>query len=455
MSLFDRRSLIAAGLGLGATAAAAAPSGPRPATASATRGAVPSVAGRLQPDAAHDQSAALQALIDEAAAAGSTLQLPPGRFIVADIKLRPGTRLTGHGAATRLVLAAGARRCLTATAADDIALESLLVDGGGTRLDDTATGLVSLADCRRLTIRDVTIDASGRDGIALQRCSGRVSDCHIRHAADAGLRSLDAAGLDIEHNVVADCANNGILVWRSKPGEDGTRVAGNRIERIAASAGGSGQNGNGINVFRASSVLVSGNRIADCAYSAVRGNAASDIAIVGNHCSRLGEVALYAEFGFEGALIASNLVDGAACGVSVTNFNEGGRLAVVQGNLIRNIVRREAEPVDKRGEAIAVEADTCVTGNTIDSAATCGISIGTGRYLRDVSATGNLIRNARVGILISADRAGGAVHVTGNMISGCSDGAIRGSQSGRAVGPDLARQPTETARVTIAGNTAV
>ena len=30
-------------------------------------------------------------------------------------------------------------------------------------------------------------------------------------------------------------------------------------------------------------------------------------------------------------------VDGAALGISVTNFNEGGRLAVVQGNLIRNL----------------------------------------------------------------------------------------------------------------------
>jgi hypothetical protein len=32
---------------------------------------------------------------------------------------------------------------------------------------------------------------------------------------------------------------------------------------------------------------------------------------------------LYAEFGFEGALIANNSVDGAAIGVSVTNFQRG------------------------------------------------------------------------------------------------------------------------------------
>ncbi len=121
-------------------------------------------------------------------------------------------------------------------------------------------------------------------------------------------------------------------------------MAANRIERIQARAGGSGENGNGINAFRAGSVLVSGNRITDCAYSAIRGNAASNIQMIGNSCARIGEVALYAEFGFEGALIANNLVDGAASGIAVTNFNEGGRLAVVQGNIIRNLKRREAEP---------------------------------------------------------------------------------------------------------------
>ena len=46
---------------------------------------------------------------------------------------------------------------------------------------------------------------------------------------------------------------------------------------------------------------------------------------------------------FEGAVIADNTVDGAAFGVSVCNFNEGGRIAVVQGNIIRNL----AEAADR------------------------------------------------------------------------------------------------------------
>jgi len=54
--------------------------------------------------------------------------------------------------------------------------------------------------------------------------------------------------------------------------------------------------------------------------------------ITGNTATDLGEVAIYSEFGFEGAVIANNTVDGAAIGIAVTNFNQGGRLAVVQGD---------------------------------------------------------------------------------------------------------------------------
>ncbi len=221
--------------------------------------------------------------------------------------------------------------------------------------------------------------------------------------SQAGIFSLDARGLDIAHNAVMDCGNNGIQVWRSAAGEDGTTVVANRIARIAAKAGGTGQNGNGINVFRAGGVLAASNRIEACAYSAIRGNSAENIQMVGNACRKLGEVALYAEFSFAGALIASNVIDEAANGIAVTNFNEGGRLAVVQGNLVRNLFRREHEPVDKRGIGIGIEADAAVTGNVVEDAPTAGISAGWGPYLRDVAITGNVIRKAGIGIMVSSD----------------------------------------------------
>ncbi len=242
-------------------------------------------------------------------------------------------------------------------------------------------------------------------------------------------------------------------MWRSEAGEDGSIVTANRIVRIRADGGGTGENGNGVNVFRAGSVLVSGNRITDCAYSAVRGNAASDIQIVANSCARLGEVAIYAEFGFEGALIANNLVDTAATGITVTNFNEGGRLAVVQGNLVRNLFRREHEPVDKRGHGITVEADTVLTGNVVEGAPTAGIVIGWGQYMREVVATSNLVRASRVGILVTADKGAGACLLSNNMVSGATDGAIRAMDAqGNPTGPELAHGGSNDKLLSIAGN---
>ncbi|MDF0752958.1 hypothetical protein NLU14_22285, partial [Marinobacter sp. 71-i] len=86
---------------------------------------------------------------------------------------------------------------------------------------------------------------------------------------DAGIWSVDAGGLAINANAVSDCANGGILVHRRQIGEDSTLVSGNRIARIGARNGGTGQNGNGINVFRAGGVLVSNNIVSDCAFSAI------------------------------------------------------------------------------------------------------------------------------------------------------------------------------------------
>jgi putative cofactor-binding repeat protein len=174
----------------------------------------------------------------------------------------------------------------------------------------------------------------------------------------------------------------------------------------------------------------------------VRGNAASNLQIVGNSCTGLGEVALYAEFGFEGALIANNIVDGAALGVSVTNFDKGGRLAVVQGNLIRNLVGRRpagTDPNDSAGIGIGVEADTVVTGNVVENAPNAGIAAGWGAYQRDVAITSNVIRRAEFGITVSVAPGAGVAVIADNIISEVRSGAIIGMEWKKAVTGDLAR----------------
>ena len=239
--------------------------------------------------------------------------------------------------------------------------------------------------------------ASGGNGIWFEQVSGDVSDNIFTGIATTAVVSFDALGLIVSRNTILGTNDNGIEILRTAIGDDGTQVLDNRIEDIKAGPGGSGQYGNAINAFRAGNVIVRGNRIKNCDYSAVRGNSASNIQITGNSVSNVREVALYSEFSFEGAVIANNTVDGAALGVSVCNFNEGGRIAVVQGNIIRNLIPKRpigTAPDDDAGIGIYVEADTSVTGNVVENAPSFGIIAGWGKYLRDVAISGNVIRNS-------------------------------------------------------------
>ena len=395
----------------------------------------------IVPGGGIDQTASLQEAADRAAQSGTPFFLPPGDYTTAKLALKSGTEIQGVPGKSVLRYNGGGA-LISIEDAVGIRLTGLTLEGEAKPIDGGA--LLVAEGVKGLTLSDCRIVGSAQDGVVLRKVSGRITDCEIGDIRGGGLFSEDAGGLEIGHNHVRDCGDNAILVWRSAVGEDGTIVTANRIERITAKSGGSGQNGNGINVFRAGSVMVSNNRITDCAFSAIRSNSGSNCQMIGNSCARLGEVALYAEFAFEGAVIANNIVDDAAMGISVTNFNEGGRLAVVQGNLIRNIFFRK--DADSRGVGIAVEADSVVSGNVIEAAPGYGIMIGWGRYLRDVSVTGNLIRNAHIGIGVSTDILAGTALITDNLITGAKDGAIRAMNGPTPTGPDLTTASAEAYR---------
>lgn len=418
----DRRRLMAAGAGLGLTGAggAQAMAGPRtpPHLGNATLS--------LETGTERPQTEAIQKAINDSAQSGAPVILPPGRFVCGELTLSTSTSIIGAHGATQLV-ARDAGALISARSASRVRLEGLTMDGGG-----FAEHLVRLEDC-----------------------GGIITDCRLKGARESALFATDSSGLVISFNEVSACSNNGVLVWRSTNGSDGTQIVCNRIVDIRAIGGGSGQNGNAINIFRAGDVVVSGNTIRRCAFSAIRGNAASNLQVTGNNCRDLGEVAIYAEFGFEGAVISQNIVDGAATGIAVTNFNEGGRLASVQGNLVRNLKRRTTTGPDQRGDGITVEADSVVNGNVVEAAQSNGIAIGWGPYMRSVVASANVIRDAGVGIAITADQTAGACLVTGNMIAGTTRGAIRAFDHHKPVGGELALEETATARVRITGNVAV
>jgi uncharacterized secreted repeat protein (TIGR03808 family) len=453
----DRRHFIGAAATTGAFGATEAVAAPAPATSNTVPVSglgVEAVHLGVRFNGTEDQTEALQRAIDRTAGARLPLILAPGVYRARGLVLPTGARLVGVPGATRIVATDNAP-IIVARGADYVLLSGIIFDGSGKALPEKS-GLIQLANGRGIAIRDCEVLGAGRNGIVLEGIEGEITNTTITGALGAAIHALDSRGLVITRNTIRNAANNGIQVWRSAPGDDGTQVLDNRIEDTAAQSGGSGQNGNAINVYRAHNVTVRGNRIRNAAFSAVRGNAASNIQITNNTCTGLGEVAIYAEFGFEGAVIANNTIDGAAIGVAVTNFNHGGRLAVVQGNLIRNLIPKRpagTDPNDGNGIGIGVEADTAVTGNIIENAPVAGISVGWGQYLRDVSVTGNVVRSAGVGIAVSVTPGAGSAVIADNLISGTKNGAIVGMDQRRAMTGDLAREgAARYAQLAINGN---
>ena len=410
----------------------------------------------VRPGSPDDQTKALQRAIDEAARAQVLLALPPGVYRTGMLRLQSGTQLLGVRGATKLVFNGGASM-LQGEGAGSVGLSGITFDGGGIPLP-TRRGLVHCLGGRDVRIIDCEITGSGGNGIWLEQISGDISGNIFTNTAATAVVSFDAQGLIVSRNTITGTNDNGIEILRTAIGDDGTLVADNRIEDIKAGPGGSGQYGNAINAFRAGNVIVRGNRIRNCDYSAVRGNSASNIHISGNSVSDVREVALYSEFSFEGAVIANNTVDGAAVGVSVCNFNEGGRIAVVQGNIIRNLIPKRpigTAPDDDAGIGIYIEADSSVTGNVIENAPSFGIIAGWGKYLRDVAITGNVIRNAFVGIGISVVPGAGTALVNNNMISETPRGAVVGLDHARAVTTDLSADGAQRYAQVVVGTNAV
>ena len=451
----NRRHLIGVSAAGMAGALALSPDAARAAPLTSTLGRDATQYG-VRPGSPDDQTRALQRAIDEAARAQAPLALPPGVYRTGMLKLSPGSQLTGVRGATKLVFTGGPSM-VSGETASSAGLTGITLDGGGIPLP-ARRGLVHCLGGRDLRITDCEIANSGGNGIWLENVSGDVSGNIFTNIAVTGITSFDAQGLIVSRNSILGTRDNGIEILRTAIGDDGTLVLDNRIEDIKAGPGGSGQFGNAINAFRAGNVIVRGNRIRNCDYSAVRGNSASNIQITGNSVSDVREVALYSEFSFEGAVIANNTVDGAALGVSVCNFNEGGRLSVVQGNIIRNLLAKRpigTAPDDDAGIGIYVEADTSVTGNVIENAPAFGIVAGWGKYLRDVAITGNVIRNAFVGIGVSVASGAGQALVNNNMISLTPRGAVVGLDHARPVTPDLSAEGAQRFAQVVVGTNAV
>ncbi|MDB5542281.1 MAG: hypothetical protein JWQ89_4008 [Devosia sp.] len=400
-----------------------------------------------------DQSGALQEALLRAAAEGRKLFLPSGAYYVQNLQVPSNVVVEGIPGSTILAAAGEAPLCRIAGSAH-VSFSGITFTRGNGGPTGADRGLLEIEASEHVTLSNCSFVGGAANGIAIRDAAAAIQGCDFTGHALAAIFSIDSRGLNIASNRVDKCGNGGILIWGGQNRHDGSVVTGNSITGIGSTNGGNGQNGNGINVFRCNDVVVANNQIADCAFTAVRLNSTGNVSVTGNLCRNSGEVAIFSEFAFTGSVIANNVIDGAAAGISITNFDSGGRLAVCSGNIVRNIYQRSEVNPDTKPCGIYVEAETSVYGNSIDNVPGIGIMAGYGRFLRNVVIADNVLYATRTGIAVSVvqNPAPGPVSITGNIISAPLDFAIVGMEWDKVVVEDLVRDAARYPHVTVADN---
>ena len=424
------------------------------ALAAAGLAALPRAArAELAPEPPLAAASPLQRAVLAAAQARRPFRLPPGVTRTAGLVLPDGTRLVGAPGGSTLRLA-GPGPLVSAAHGGRVSLEGVTLDGGGAPLPE-GVGLANFHAIAELSLEGCTLQNTDGIVLRLERCGGRVRHCALT-GARAGLFSLDAVGLVIDANTIRRCADNGLQVWRSEQGFDGTRITGCRISGILAVSGGTGQFGNGVSVYRAGGVVASGNTISDTAFSALRNNSGHTVSFVENDCVNCGETAIFAEFAFRDTVIRNNRIDGALSGIQMVNFADaGGRGAICAGNRIAGL--QPPKHSDGKqwgyGAAIKAEADALVAGNTIAGAPWMGVMVGWGPSLDNVRVEGNMIGPARIGIGVSVAPGAGRASIIGNTISGAGEAALAAMLWDRIESADLAADAgRKWPLVAVAGN---
>lgn len=403
------------------------------------------------PDVLDDQSDKLQAALDAAHAAGRTLMLPGGQIFAHDLAFPGALRIVGQPGKTMLI-SSGPQSVGKALVANDLIFEGVGFSGatgGG------SSGLLQIESSVNVLLSSCSFVIGAGTGVLATDSAVTIADCVFDQLGDAAIHSLDSrGGTMVRGNRISRCASAGIRIWRSAGGADGSIVSGNRISAIDWKGGGDGQNGNGVNVFQADDVIVADNVISDCAFTAVRVNAGRNNQVRGNTCLNSGEVAIFSEFGFSGSVVADNIIDGAATGISITNLDSGGHLATCTGNIVRNIAPSSAVNPDTRPVGIFAEADTVVANNTVENVPGYGIVAGFGPFVRNVTISNNVIVGVDTGIGVSVvqEQAPGPVRVTGNIIGAGAKHGIVGMEWEKVVSEDLAADGTYP-NVTVSDNT--
>ena len=140
----------------------------------------------------------------------------------------------------------------------------------------------------------------------------------------------------------------------------------------------------------------------------------------------------------------------------MTNFKEGGRLATVRGNIVRNLRTRIAGAErEGNGFGIGVEADTTVIGNAVENARSIGISVPAGANICATSRCKAMsCAQSGIGVAVSVVKGAGAAVISGNVLARLSARAPSSAWNGvKPVTGDLALAGAERyPQLKISGN---
>lgn len=353
------------------------------------------------------------------------VHVPAGRFETSGIKLEHAIRIEGVVGQTVLVTKNGEPIFIIVNTTD-VSLYGLNFEGSNVAMTDQLPALVVGWKSDRLLIDLCSFSDSANLAVRMEGCTGHVANSHFSHIADIGIYSVNNTEMRLVNNTLIDIGNNAIqLMQNDETIHGGTLISGNFISKVRADGGGSGQNGNGIGIFGAANVIVSNNSVSETAYSGIRCNSGKNVQIIGNSVSKSGETAIYVEFAFLGAVVANNIIEDAAFGISITNFDVGGRMAVCTGNIIRHMHVGHTQGVTNGG-GIHCEADTLIANNIVEDVEFFAINLGWIDKCRNLMAQGNIIRKCARGISFSMSQGAQHVLIAGNMIEGATQAAVVG-----------------------------
>ncbi|NTG51667.1 TIGR03808 family TAT-translocated repetitive protein [Agrobacterium rhizogenes] len=381
--------------------------------------------------------ASFPTMVTNARAQNLPLYLRPGTYPSLQIDVLTSTgsgnplTLTAEVGTATIQLSGSAPYLFKANGVNNIDISNVIFDGNNVALTDSSqtAGLLhfSGSGITNFNIRNCDINNSTAAGISCDSgANGKITDNRI-YNCDTGVFSIDCT-VYVQRNRVTYCNNNGIIIWTSSINGNSSEISDNYIDTIKNNAGGTGQFGNGVGIYRAYNVKILNNTIFNCNYSAIRLNASGNSHVVGNYCYNLRETAIFMEApgageNLDGGVVANNIVNTAGTGILVVNsglYGDGiSRRVTVIGNQVSNLVRNHIPEEGGYTSAIGilVEGSCNVVGNNIENAARCGIVLGTNNASTDLTASGNFVHSCPLGVGYSANSSATGTLISSNLIS--------------------------------------